>query len=206
MFDIDLFFRAITSLIVITAPFDPIKVLFFNNAIEASDQGRKLVATKVSLNVAAVLGASALVGRQFLDIIGINMHAFSVVGGVIIALMGFEMLYGGEMSKAQGEKQGPSTQDTLFVPLTLPLIAGPGAITTTITIASQGEKLTSIIVALSSAAVVAVVTFLSFTLFGNAISKIRPTTMKVVLRIGGMLLATIGVQMMLGGLKHFFSG
>ena len=206
--DLDFYIRAIISMLVITAPFDPVKILFFNQAISNPPRSRLASATKVAIYVAIVLGGAALVGRQFLDIFGINLDAFSVVGGLVIALMGFEMLYGGGSSKAQGENErekGPEEDDTLLIPLALPLIAGPGAITTTITIAAQGDSFEAVIVALVGVIAVVLAAFVSYAWFSELLVKAKPATISVLARIGGLLLATIGFQMLLGGLKNFFS-
>ena len=206
--DVDFYIRSIISMLVITTPFDPVKILFFNQAISDPPRHRTASAAKVGLYVAIVLGGAALIGRQFLEILGINLNAFGAVGGLVIALMGFEMLYGGETSKAQGEKvrkQGPEEGDTLLIPLTLPLIAGPGAIATTITIASQGDSFEAVIVALVGVGAVVLTAFVSFIWLGDLIGKAKPATVSVVSRLGGLLLATIGFQMMLVGLKNFLS-
>lgn len=205
-FDVEFMVQAIISMVVITLPMDPVKILFFNEAIESPPRNRTWAAGRVALYVALILGGTALAGRQLLDLLGVNLDAFSVVGGLIIALMGFEMLYGGGGSKTQGEDKrqaGPEEGDALLIPLTLPLVAGPGAMATTITIAASrdGEGLTA---ALIGAGVVTVIAFLSYALLSGLFTKVRPATMAVISRIGGLLLATIGVQMLLGGLAKFF--
>jgi len=203
--EFEIYFQAVISLLVITAPFDPIKILFFGQAISTSGRSRNAGALSAATYVAIILAGSALIGKPLLSLMGINLDAFRVVGGIIIALMGFEMLYGGGTSKVQGEdqrKHGPEEGDALLIPLALPLIAGPGAITTTITLAAGDDGL---IAALIGIAVVAVVTFMSFAWLGKIIETAKPSTVAVLARIGGLLLATIGMQMALGGLKSFFA-
>ncbi len=206
-FDAEFLVQAIVSMVVITAPMDPVKVLFFNEAIANPPRNRIGAAGRVALYVAVILGGTALVGRQVLDLIGINLDAFSVVGGLIIALMGFEMLYGGGGSKTQGEDKrqaGPEEGDALLIPLTLPLVAGPGAMTTTITIAASREGGEGLTAALIGTGVVALIAFVSYAFLSGLFTKVRPATIAVLARVGGLLLATIGVQMLLGGLGRFF--
>jgi multiple antibiotic resistance protein len=204
--DVNFLIQAIISMVVITLPMDPVKVMFFNEAIENPPRNRIWAAGRVALYVAIILGGAALVGQRLLDILGVNLDAFAVVGGVIIALMGFEMLYGGGGSKTQGEDKrqaGPEEGDALLIPLTLPLVAGPGAMTTTIAIAAsrEGDGVTA---ALIGVGVVVLIAFISYAFLGGLFTRIKPATMAIVTRIGGLLLATIGVQMMLGGLDRFF--
>ncbi|MGK7924870.1 MAG: MarC family protein [Spirulina sp.] len=204
----DFYIQSIISMVVITTPFDPVKILFFNQAISSPPRRRTRAAVNVAVNVAIVLGGAALVGRPFLNLLGIDLNAFSAVGGLVIALMGFEMLYGGGASKAQGEQvrqQGPEEGDALLIPLTLPLITGPGAITTTISIAAQSNSSEALIVALVGVGAVALVSYISFGWLSKIIEKAKPQTVALLARIGGLLLATIGIQMMLNGLKNFFS-
>ena len=205
--DFEYIVQAIISMVVITTPMDPVKVLFFNQAIEDPPLKRTWAAARVALYVALILGGTALVGQQVLNFMGIDLDAFSVVGGLIIALMGLEMLAGGGGSRTQGEdhrQAGPQEGNALFIPLTLPLIAGPGGMTTTITIAAGRSGWEGVTAALIGVGVVALLAFVSYAVLSEAFAKIRPATMAVISRIGGLLLATIGVQMLLGGLARFF--
>lgn len=197
--------KSIIAMLVITSPPDPVKILFFNTIIERDGTPRPKAAATVAISVGIVLGISVLIGADLLAILGINLDAFSVVGGVVIALMGFEMLYAGEPSKAQGrdvEEAGPEADSGLIMPLTIPLIAGPGAIVTSITIASSDPD--GLVAGLIGAGVVAVVAYAGFQWLGGAISRLPAQATALLLRIGGLLLATIGAQLLLGGLKSFF--
>lgn len=195
-------------MIVITAPPDPAKIVFFNTTIARQGKARTTSAFFVAGVVLAILVGAALVGRELLGLLGINLDAFSVVGGLVIAGMGFEMLYGGVPSKAQGGKtqeEGPDDDSGLILPLATPLIAGPGAIVTIITISSIQDKPDALLAALIGALAVALLAFVSFKWFGGAISRLSPKATALLVRIGGLLLATIGTQMLLGGLKNFFA-
>ena len=207
-FDWNLVVPAIVSLVFITGPFDPIKAMFFNQAIADPPRNRTKAAAQVALNIVIILGATALFGRELLDALEIDINAFRVIGGLMIGAIGVEMMYGGGASKTNGEgrrQEGPAEGDALMIPLTMPLIAGPGAIATTMTIASQGENLEGVAAALIGVAVVAFLAFTCFSVFGEALSKVKPRTMAIATRLGGMLMMTIGAQMFLGALKAFFA-
>jgi multiple antibiotic resistance protein len=151
-----------------------------------------------------VLVGAALFGRQLLQLMGINLDAFSVVGGLIIFSMGVEMLYGGVPSKTQSseiEAGGPQEDSGLIIPLAIPLLAGPGAIVTAISISSINDSMEPLIAAVAGAVAVALVAFASFEWLGGVISRLSPTSTAVLVRIGGLLLATIGAQMVLGASK-----
>jgi len=206
--DLDFIVRVVIGLVVITAPIDPVKLLFFNKVVDDSGANRTAAAVKLTIYVSIILGISVLVGKELLEALGVDLNAFSAVGGLIIAGMGFEMLYGGTPSRAQGEDQreeGPSEGDGLLIPLAIPLIAGPGAITTTITFSSQNTSVDGLIAMGIAVGIVAVLTFLFYRYLGDAIARVKPNTIAILARLGGLILATIGVQMLLNGLKMFFA-
>ena len=122
--------------------------------------------------------------------------------------MGFEMLFGGGVSKAQGKNVREGEQDEsagLIMPLSIPLIAGPGAIVTAVTISTSNKTDHDWLFALVGAGTVALVTFASFQWLGGLLARLPANATSLMLRLGGMLLAMIGVQMLLGGLNGFFA-
>ena len=210
--DLNFLIQSIIALVLITAPPDPAKILLFNTTIEQQGRARTASALLVAGVVLAILVGSAAVGGPVLNFLGINLDAFSFVGGLIIFGMGVEMLYGGAPSKAQGgdiekkvREEGASEEDEgLIIPLSLPLIAGPGAIVTAITISSRGDGIDGFVAATAGAITVAIITFASMNWLGGLISKLSRQATALLIRVGGLLLATIGAQMFLGGLKNFF--
>ena len=75
VFDAETVIRAIISLVVITSPFDPVKILFFNQAIADPPRSRVTSAVQVMLYVAVILGGTAFIGGQLLQLLDINLHA-----------------------------------------------------------------------------------------------------------------------------------
>lgn len=205
--------QGIVAILVIVSPPDPVKVLLFNDVVRRDNLNRAAAAGKVALYFAVIMGVSALIGKELLELLGINLSAFQVVGGLIIAGMGFEMLYGGAPSKAQGqsereheEEEGTGDGDGLMLPLATPLLAGPGAITTVITISTFNDSGEATAVALAGVGITAVLIFASMAWLGGAIAKMSDRATALLARLGGVLLATLGTQMLLGGLKQFFEG
>jgi multiple antibiotic resistance protein len=205
--DIELISKAVISMLVMTSPFDPIKIMFFNDAISHPPRSRSPAAAKIAAQIIIVLGATALAGRQLLDLLSIDLDVFGAVGGILIAIIGFKMLSGSGTGRKQGDsadQDAPEEADTLLIPLTMPLIVGPGAIATTIAISSQGESNAGVVAASIAAGLVALSAFVSYAWLGNVIAKLKPAAVTVAARVGGLLLATIGTQMLLTGLKNFF--
>ena len=146
-FDLEYVIPGIVSLLAMTQPFSPVKAVLFNDIIAADKRNRSAAALRVAFYVILIIGSTALFGAGLMNLLGIDMNAFQVVGGLIVTAIGVEMLYGGGSSKSDGgdvekgvEEQGAEDGDALFIPMTMPMIAGPGTIATTMTIASQGEN------------------------------------------------------------------
>ena len=133
--------------------------------------------------------------------------ASGFVGGLIVASMGFEMMAMGEPSRVQGghdSREAPKAEDQLMVPFAMPFIAGPGAITVVITLAAKTESFDSTLMALTAVAFSVVAMTITFTYLTDVITKISSQAISVATKFGGLLIATIGAQLALSGIKSFF--
>jgi multiple antibiotic resistance protein len=203
----DIYLQAIIAVAIIVNPIDPVKILIFNSVIERQQLARRRAATRVALAVLLILEVAALAGRELLELLGIKLGAFGVVGGLLVAAMGFEMLFGGQSSRAQGShevSEEQPEQEGLIMPLAMPLMAGPCAITTVITVSSFRSDGSTIVAAAVAVAIVAVAVFIGFAYLGSAFARLKPATAAMAARIGGLLLATIGAQLILGGIRSFY--
>jgi multiple antibiotic resistance protein len=204
--DAEFYAQAIISVLVITDPIT--RGIFFKAMTEHEPERRGEYVRRITITVGVTLGVAALAGRQILDLLGINLGAFGLAGGLVVALMGFEMLFGGEPSRAQGgedaHKAPPSFEGNVIVPYAIPFVAGPGAMTLVITIASSTPNGKGTIAALVAVAVTVILLPIGYLFVSNYV-KISEATMKIVTKFGGLLIATIGIQLMLGGIKTFFS-
>jgi multiple antibiotic resistance protein len=109
---VDLTLQAIVSLVLLVDPF--IRAVFFRMLTENEPERRRAYVLKLMTTIGILLGGSAVVGKELLEAIGIDLDAFGIVGGVVLVLMGFEMLLGGEPSRAQG---GEAARDGVFAAL-----------------------------------------------------------------------------------------
>ena len=143
-----------------------------------------------------------LIGLKVLSIFGISLDVFRVVGGMIIAYMGFDMLRGSHtVAQAPPENGDTSIQGSL-VPL-LMFAAGPGTITAVVTLAAvhttDGLPMTAIIAAVVGAGV----TFSALTLAVRLGPRLGRGTQATVTRFMGLIVASMGMQFVLVGLKAF---
>lgn len=203
--DADFYAQAIISVLVITDPIT--RGIFFKSLTEHEPQRRREYIRKITITVAIVLGVAALAGRELLDLIGINLGAFGIAGGIVVALMGFEMLFGGEASRAQGGKEAhekpESFEGSVIVPYAIPFIAGPGAMTLVITLAASTDNGEGTLAALIAVAVAVVLLPIGHLLISNRVN-LSENAMRIATKFGGLLITTIGIQLMLNGINTFF--
>lgn len=203
--NLDFYVQAIVGVLVITDPLS--RGIFFKTMTEHEPERRAEYVRKITIAVAITLGIAALAGREILDLLGINLGAFGIAGGLVVALMGFEMLFGGEPSRAQGGSEAheakPSFEGSVIVPYAIPFVAGPGAMTLVITIASSTDNGEGTIAALVAVAVAVILLPIGHLFVANRI-KLSESTMKIATKFGGLIVATIGIQLMLNGIKTFF--
>lgn len=203
----DDYLQAIVAVFVITDPIG--KSIFFLLLTKDAPQKRVASALTVCAAVTVILGGAALVGRQLLDALGIHLGAFGFTGGLIVAAMGLEMLGSGHSSRAQGDERDaphtpPADDDSLFIPFAMPLIAGPGAITVVITLASQVDSWQATWMALVAVGVNILIMGIAFVFIASYLAKLSDRAIGIITRFGGLIVATIGVQLAFNGIKSFF--
>jgi multiple antibiotic resistance protein len=163
-------------------------------------------ALKVGFGVCLVLAIAAIGGLQLLALLGIEVSAFRAAGGLLLVVMGLEMLQGRE-PEAHGAQRDPGDrEDELWVPLVMPLLAGPGAIVTTVTLSVREVYFvwwipvaTMVAVALTALAV-----YLTLALGGFIARHLHGRGTRILTRFSGLILVAIGFQMGFTGVEEFF--
>ena len=168
---------------------------------------RRKDALRASLTVVVILAVSVVGGQAVLGFFGISVDALRAAGGLIIVMMGIEML-GGSVPRLQSHQGGPTTTaqsesdsvgDSLVVPFAMPLVAGPGAIATAVTLAAKADSIVGIGETLIAVVAVGVILFVALAaadLIGNHISRRGHA---ILMRFLGLILTAIGVQYVLVG-------
>ena len=166
---------------------------------------RQRVAAKALLTAFVLIVVFCLLGKVIFSLFGITLPAFRITGGVLVALIGYQMLHGEQSSVHQPTPavQKNSMDSALSIavtPLAIPILAGPGTIATAMNYASAGgiaEMMTTI----AAFAVLCLITF-GFFIFGQRLAGfLGPSGLNVITRLMGLILAVIGVQMLIGGIS-----
>ena len=116
------------------------------------------------------------------------------------------MLHGAPTKVQHDEGVEDSPEERVLVPLAMPLLAGPGAITTTITLSARAGTWSDIVLLLAAVAVVAVVTFVTLSSAGWVSKNVGRRGQRIFLRFMGLILAAVGAQVLLSGLYSFRPG
>jgi multiple antibiotic resistance protein len=180
--------------------------IFLSLTAEDTPEVRKRVAAKALVIAFLVTAVFCLLGKMIFHLFGITLPAFRIAGGVLVAMIGFEMLHGKQSSvhqPAAGEDQKESEEAALSVavtPLAVPILAGPGLITTAMNFASTGgiEEIMITIVALAAICLIVYGVFVSSQ---RLLGILGQAGLDVITRIMGLILAVIGVQMLIQGIS-----
>jgi multiple antibiotic resistance protein len=150
----------------------------------------------------------SVAGKIIFDLFGITLSAFRITGGLLVFFIGFHMLQGNQ-SKVQHpseEDKQNSREAALSVavsPLGMPILAGPGTITTAMNF-SAGGGLMEVVVTIAVFALLCVITYFIFIFGEKLVSYIGASALGVITRMMGLILAVIGTQMVIEGLHGAF--
>lgn len=167
-------------------------------------QERKQIVGKASLVSGLILVFFLLTGSLVLDIFHITIGAFRISGGILVFVISFRMLFAarpGQKTSPQEEQEAIAKEDVSVFPLAIPLLSGPGAITTVILLRSKCEDI--IHYALILAVIVAVSVLTCFILRESQylMKLLGQTGINILTRLMGLILSVIAVQFVIDGIK-----
>jgi multiple antibiotic resistance protein len=201
------YLRFIVTLTAVLDPFLAVPIYVSVTAGERSGARKRLV-NVVTLTVFLILAGSAFVGERLLRLMGASLPAFQVGGGLVLLLMALAMLnaQAGEIRQTRAEaRELKSREYSGVVPLAVPLLAGPGAIGTTI-IAAQAGGIGHSTVLVACIALVCALLWVILRLAHGISGRLGTTGLNIATRLLGLLLAAIAIQTMAEGLKQLLPG
>ncbi len=172
-----------------------------------SEAERRNIARVTGLSVAAILVGSALFGRIILGVFGISIGSFKIGGGIIILLMAVSMMQARNTSARQTAEEYQEAEEKksiAVVPIAMPLLAGPAAISTVMVYAQSPYGPLHIAVIVFICILVAFLTWVLLRAAGRVSRVMSRTAINVVTRLMGLLLAAISVELITGGLSQIF--
>jgi multiple antibiotic resistance protein len=199
---------AFSSLFVVVDPVAAVPT-FLAMTPDDTPQARLRMAKIACLTTAGVLLVFSVAGTLVFKVFGITLPAFQIAASIVLLIIALDMLRV-QRSRVQETheeaKAGIEKTDIAITPLAIPMLAGPGAISTTILLQSQAESIPQHIALYVCIAVVALASYLIFRLAVRGARWLNPIAMSIMIRIMGLLLAAVAVQFMLNALKVVWVG
>ena len=196
--------------VTLTAVLDPFLAVPIFLAVTGSSghAARLRLARAVTLTVFAVLVGATVFGEVLLGLIGASVPAFRVGGGLVLLLMALAMLNAQPGAVRQSRAEAEELQDrelTGVVPLAVPLLAGPGAISTAI-LAAESGGIGHVLALVGCIALVCGILWWVLRIADAVEPRMGTTGLNIATRLLGLLLAAIAIQTMAEGLRDLFPG
>jgi multiple antibiotic resistance protein len=167
---------------------------------------RRRTARRACLAMTVLLVVFAATGTMLFQAFGITLPAFRTAGGLILWFVAMDMLHGERRTQEGRDEvyEGQIKEDVALTPLAIPMLAGPGAISTAIVIAGQARGATQTVVVYASIVLTGFISYLSLRLGEPLLGRLGKTGIRVVTRIMGLILAAVAVQFVFSGVREAF--
>jgi len=195
------------KVITLFALVEPVAMIpIFVATVEGLPHAQKIsFARTIAVTVTVALLAAAFVGMPFLALLGVSLGAMQVGGGIIVLLLAIAMVLGKETSfkGTPHAAAGQGTAEAAIIPLAVPLLAGPAAFSYVMA-NSTWHSYADLIHIVLPILIVGFSCWVTFRIACRAEREIRKSTLDLVERVGGFILAAIAVEMMATGLRGLF--
>lgn len=198
------------AFVVLINPFSALS-LFVDITRHGSLQDKRKVALISASTVFITILLFTLIGEILLKALGISLGSFRVAGGLLVLLIAIGMMNGaGNTAKPSTQKQDELDGEAFngvasaVVPLTIPMVVGPGGISTVIIYASSVTNYKDMLAIIAVGFILSIITFIGFTMAGRLSRFLGETGLNILNRIMGMLLAAVAVEIIVAGLREIF--
>jgi multiple antibiotic resistance protein len=194
---------AFTSIFVLVDPIAAVPT-FLAMTGDSDPRRRRHMAVRAGWTCFVVLLTFSLAGTLIFQLFGITLAAFKIAGGLILGVIGFDMLRAkrSPTKETPGEtEEGAEKEDVGIIPLGIPMLAGPGSISSVMVLMGQNTDWVHAIVVVCAIGAVAVLSFVVLAAADRVSSYLHETGIRILTRMMGLLLTAIAVQFILNGLK-----
>ena len=204
----DLYLHAITVFMGFFAMLNPIGNLpvFLSMVQEFDEKTQKKVAFRAVLAAFIIIAIFSIFGHIIFQVFGITLPAFQIAGGIIVFIIGFQMLNAKEnpihsQSPEEKDQLVKAAHDMAISPLGIPLLAGPGTISTAMNFVGVEKSFLNVILVIVIFGIMCIITYYLFISARYVAAKVSTSMLKVVSRIMGLILAVIAIQMLIIGIE-----
>ncbi len=206
MLDFTEYTKIFISLFAILDPIGIIPIII-TLTMGMSRQRRARTGRVASLSVCGILLLALLMGEWVLEFFGISIHSFRTAGGILLLLMSIGMLLGSPAKAGPAPEDvtdGEATTSVAVVPLSTPLLAGPGAISTVILDAHKGSGVLHLSVMALVIVGLSLTVWLTFLAAPWVEQRMSRVGINIFTRLMGLVLASIAVEFIAAGLRGLF--
>lgn len=206
MLDYAEYIKIFVGLLAIVNPFGAIPIFISMTAGENSSQRRNTI-NLAAFGVTIILLAALFFGEWLLQFFAITIDSFRVGGGILILLMAIAMLHAKTSQVRQTEEEADESiekESVAIVPLAMPLLAGPGAISTVILAAHKSSGIAHYMVIALGIVLLSLAVWGVLRLSPWMAGRISATGFNIFTRIMGLILAAIAVEFIANGIKGLF--
>jgi len=165
-----------------------------------SNPARRAIATRALFITFGIVFVFAALGKTIFHFFGVGLPALRVTGGILVFIIGYQMLHGEGSKLHSGDDAG---ENMAVSPLAVPLLAGPGTIATTMSFAASGGWV-DVTVTVAVFAMMCLSTWLCFVYGERLLERIGSNALQIMTRLMGLILAVIGAQMLIEGVRGAF--
>ncbi len=177
--------------------------IFLSFVQEADIQTKDVINKRATITAFLIVLTFVLLGKFIFELFGITIPAFKITGGILVFYVGFEMLQS-KKSNIVHLKKSKIDKDIAISPLAIPILAGPGTIVTAMNFVTNSNYI-HISIVIVVFALMCYLTYLAFHLSEYFVEKIGHNIIKVIGKLMGLILAIIGTDMIIQGIKLSFN-
>ena len=199
-------FKTGVALFAIVNPIGNLPI-FISATNHWSKHERTHTANVVAMTVFSVLGIATFFGGDILNFFSISIPSFQVGGGILILLMSINMMHAKQSHARQTPEEAQTMADRsaiAIVPLSIPLLAGPGAISNMIIASEKSANFLSLASLLIPVAVVSILVWLTLKLATNITQMLGTIGINIVTRLMGLILAAMSIEFIAHGIAGLF--
>ena len=203
-------FHAVTVFMGFFAIMNPIAnvPIFISLTSDDDEQTTATIALRSLIIAFLIVTIFSVAGKVIFDLFGITLSAFRIIGGLLVIFIGFHMLQGNQSSvqhpsEDDKQKSQEAALSVAVTPLGMPILAGPGTITTAMNF-SAGGGFMEVVVTIAMFALLCVITYVLFVFGEKLVDYIGASALGVITRMMGLILAVVGTQMVIEGLHGAF--
>lgn len=204
IFDFSIYIKFFVSLCALVNPIGMIPI-FTSMTSNQSDIDKKKTNLVANFSAFLILFISLFLGNNILNAFGISINSFRIAGGILIIGIAFSMISGKFVRNKKNNINEKDNQENIsVVPLAMPLIAGPGAISSTIVWSTYYPTWINLLGCTVSIFFFSIVCWLCFRAAPCVVNMLGKTGINIITRIMGLLLMSLGIEFLSIGIKSIF--